>query len=53
MRTTTHGIAGTPYDATFRSQREGMRGYRFTVPDGRYRIDLEFSELTGVGSSVA
>jgi subtilisin family serine protease len=49
VRTTTHGIAGTSHPAVFRSQREGMAGYRFTVPDGRYRIELEFAELLGVG----
>ena len=48
-RTTTHGIAGTAHPAVFKSQREGMTGYRFTVPDGRYRIELEFAELMGVG----
>ena len=48
-RTTTHGIAGTSHPAVFKSQREGMAGYRFTVPDGRYRIELEFAELMGVG----
>ena len=49
VRATTHGISGTAHPAVFKSQREGMAGYRFTVPDGRYRIELEFAELMGVG----
>jgi subtilisin family serine protease len=49
VRATTHGISGTSHPAVFKSQREGMAGYRFTVPDGRYRIELEFAELMGVG----
>jgi hypothetical protein len=45
-----HTIAATRYQAVFRSQRYGMDAYRFTVPDGRYRVTLEFAELTaGVG----
>ena len=40
-----HAIAGTTHDAVFRSQRDAMDGYRFSVPDGRYRVDLEFAEL--------
>jgi subtilisin family serine protease len=48
VRTTAHGIQGTPYEAAFRSQREGMASYRFTVPDGRYRVRLEFAELAGL-----
>jgi hypothetical protein len=47
-RTTVHPLAGTPYVRAFRSQREGMTGYRFTVPNGRYRVQLEFAELAGL-----
>jgi hypothetical protein len=48
VRTTSHRIPGTPYGRAFQSQREGMSAYRFTVPDGRYRVRLEFAELTGL-----
>ena len=48
VRTTTHPIAGTAYPKVFRSQREGMGSYRFTVPNGRYRVRLEFAELAGL-----
>ena len=45
VRTTVHGIQGTPYGKAFKSQREGMSSYRFTVPNGRYQVRLEFAEL--------
>ena len=48
VRTTTHAIHGTSYVRVFRSQREGMGSYRFTVPNGRYRVQLEFAELAGL-----
>ncbi len=48
VRTTAHGIQGTAYGSVFRSQREGMGSYRFTVPNGRYRVQLEFAELAGL-----
>jgi hypothetical protein len=48
VRTTQHAIAGTTYGKVFRSQREGMGSYRFTVPAGRYRVRLEFAELANV-----
>jgi hypothetical protein len=48
VRTTTHAIRGTPYGRVFKSQREGMDGYRFTVPKGLYRVRLEFAELAGL-----
>ena len=45
-----HAIEDTRYQSVFRSQRYGMSGYRFSVPDGRYEVTLEFAELTaGVG----
>ena len=47
VRTTSHAIRGTPYEPVFTSQRVGMNAYRFTVPDGRYRVQLEFAELAG------
>ena len=47
-RTTTHAIGGTRYQRAFRSQRQGMAGYRFTVPNGRYRVRLEFAELANL-----
>lgn len=48
VRTAVHTIAGTHRDAGYRSQREGMTSYRFTVPDGRYKVSLEFAELTAL-----
>jgi subtilisin family serine protease len=48
VRTTGHPIAGTLYPSVFRSQREGMSSYRFSVPNGRYRVKLEFAELAGL-----
>ena len=47
-RTTDHEIKRTRYQRVFRSQREGMAGYRFTVPNGRYRVRLEFAELANL-----
>ena len=47
-RSTTRGIAGTTLDAVYRSQREGAFSYRFTVPNGRYLVRLEFAELTAM-----
>ena len=50
-----HGADDRPRDrrapripSVFRSQREGMGSYRFTVPNGRYRVQLEFAELAGL-----
>jgi hypothetical protein len=46
VRKVEHAVAGTSYGSVYRSQREGLTEYRFTVPDGWYRVDLGFAELT-------
>jgi malectin (di-glucose binding ER protein) len=45
-RTTKHAIDGTPDQGLFQDQRESMDAYRFDVPDGTYKVDLHFAELT-------
>jgi hypothetical protein len=42
---TNHDIAGTDDDGLFRDLREGATGYRFTVPEGAYQVQLDFAEL--------
>jgi subtilisin family serine protease len=42
---TSHSIAGTDDDPLYRDQRLGMKSYQFDVPDGHYRVDLQFAEL--------
>ena len=44
-RKTSHSIAGTDDDPLYRDQRLGMKSYKFDVPDGHYRVDLQFAEL--------
>lgn len=38
-------IAGTDRDPLYQDLRTGMSGYRFSVPDGTYQVDLAFAEL--------
>jgi len=38
-------ILGTNIDPIYQTQRYGLKGYRFDVPDGRYEVTLHFSEL--------
>jgi beta-galactosidase len=38
-------VAGTAEDALFQAVREGVRAYRFDVPDGSYEVRLGFAEL--------
>jgi beta-galactosidase len=38
-------ILGTGIDPIYQTQRYGLNGYRFDVPDGRYEVTLHFSEL--------
>jgi subtilisin family serine protease len=45
-RSTKHAIAGTTDDKRFQDNRVSMTGYKFTVPEGTYRVDLGFAELT-------
>ncbi|WP_432181571.1 S8 family serine peptidase [Streptomyces sp. NBC_00063] len=45
---TTKDIAGTGDDALLRTARQGALEYRFDdVPDGVYRVDLDFAEIGG------
>jgi subtilisin family serine protease len=44
-RSTTADIAGTDRDPLYNDLRTGMTAYRFTVPNGTYRVDLAFAEL--------
>jgi len=38
-------ILGTGIDPIYQTQRFGLEGYRFDLPDGRYEVTLHFSEL--------
>jgi subtilisin family serine protease len=44
-RSTGAGIAGTTRDPLYQDLRTGMSAYRFTVPNGTYKVDLSFAEL--------
>jgi subtilisin family serine protease len=44
-RATASDIIGTDRDPLYRDLRTGMSAYRFTVPNGTYRVDLGFAEL--------
>jgi subtilisin family serine protease len=44
-RSTRGDIAGTDRDPLYRDLRTDMSHYRFTVPNGTYRVDLSFAEL--------
>ena len=43
---TTEPIEGTDDDALYQNVRSGMEAYRFTVPEGHYRVTLRFAELS-------
>jgi hypothetical protein len=45
-RSTGSPIDGTDDDALYQDLRTGMSGYSFDVPNGVYRVDLRFAELT-------
>ena len=45
IRTTKSAIDGTDDDPLYQAMRQGMTGYSFDVPDGRYRVDLRFAEI--------
>jgi subtilisin family serine protease len=45
VRTTRANIAGTDRDPLYQDFRAGMTGYRFTVPNGTYKVDLSFAEI--------
>lgn len=38
-------ILGTDYDPIYETQRRGIKGFKFDVPDGRYALTLHFAEL--------
>jgi subtilisin family serine protease len=44
-RSTASDIVGTDRDPLYNDLRQGMTAYRFTVPNGTYRVDLAFAEL--------
>jgi subtilisin family serine protease len=44
-RSTGADIAGTTRDPLYQDLRTGMTDYRFSVPNGTYRVDLSFAEL--------
>jgi hypothetical protein len=44
-RSTSQDISGTERDPLYQTLRTGMSAYRFTVPNGVYRVDLSFAEL--------
>jgi hypothetical protein len=44
-RSTGSAISGTDRDPLYQNLREGMSAYRFTVPNGTYRVDLSFAEI--------
>jgi hypothetical protein len=45
IRTTTADIAGTDRDPLYQDLRSGMSAYRFSVPNGTYKVDLSFAEI--------
>jgi hypothetical protein len=45
IRSTGADIAGTDRDPLYQDLRSGMIAYRFSVPNGTYRVDLSFAEL--------
>jgi subtilisin family serine protease len=45
VRSTGTDIAGTDRDPLYQDLRTGMSAYRFSVPNGTYRVDLSFAEL--------
>jgi hypothetical protein len=45
VRTTTADVAGTDRDPLYQDLRLGMTAYRFSVPNGTYKVDLSFAEI--------
>jgi|GEM_PF-5671708 len=41
----SHAIDGTNDDVLYQSERFSLAGYRFTVPNGTYRVTLRFAEI--------
>jgi hypothetical protein len=50
------GIAGTDSPRVYETERYSMEGYKFSVPNGRYKVRLNFAEtysgITGDGQRV-
>ncbi len=44
-KSTTSAISGTIEDKLYQDLRTGMTGYRFDLPNGHYRVDLDFAEI--------
>lgn len=44
---TDKNILGTMNDPIYQTQLEGIRAFRFDVPDGNYEMKLHFAELKG------
>jgi hypothetical protein len=42
---TKSAIAGTDEDGLYQDLREGATGYKFTVPEGIYLVELDFAEF--------
>jgi len=42
-----HRVSGTAEDALFQATREGVRAYRFDVPDGTYEVRVGVAEMRG------
>jgi hypothetical protein len=47
-KNTTAAIEGTEDDGLYQDARVGMSSYRFDVPDGTYKVDLRFAEITNI-----
>ena len=43
--TTAAAISGSSNGALYQSERWGMSSYRFSVPNGSYRVSLKFAEI--------
>ena len=44
-QSTGHDIVGTTRDALYQDLRSGMSDYKFSVPNGTYRVDMSFADL--------
>ncbi len=44
-QSTSSDIVGTTRDPLYQNDRTGVADYRFTVPNGTYRVDMSFADL--------
>ncbi len=55
-RGTGYAISATPNDRIYQTERYGLGGYRFDLPNGTYTVTLHFAEtysgITGLGQRV-